>query len=76
MIRDRIEQYAKNEIRFNLMAVIKNRKEVLEDQLKEQEVLRDRLSSSMLAEPGSMEVDGRDAETDSRLMQIETEIIR
>ncbi|GMH40521.1 hypothetical protein BSKO_08425 [Bryopsis sp. KO-2023] len=76
VIRDRIEQYAKNEIRFNLMAVIRNRKEVLEGQLKDQEALRERLSSSVSAEPGSMEVDSGDSELDARLMQIETEIVR
>ena len=46
-IRARIEQYAKNEIRFNLMAIIKNRTEVLQESIREAEEKKGKLMASL-----------------------------
>ena len=45
-IQARIERYAASEIRFNLMAVIKDRREALSEELAAMEARRDALQAS------------------------------
>eukprot|EP00210_Caulerpa_lentillifera_P009059 g8645.t1 len=71
-IQARIEQYARNEIRFNLMAIIKNRSEVIEDNLKKLEESKSSLIRELVTD-----VDNKHKELiENQLAEIEQELVR
>lgn len=66
IIEQRIEKYSRNEIRFNLMAVVKNRKQMLEEEVVNLSALKSRAESKMEQMNGeqstSMEIDEAEEE--------------
>ena len=64
-MQERIEKYSKNEIRFNLMAVIKNKKDLAEEQLAQYSEMKSALEAKLRGE--GMDVEGEEMRSESEL---------
>lgn len=63
-ITERTERYSKSEIRFNLMAVIKNRKEACNQELEALQKLQDRIQLRMTETPSTSGTDTMEVDDD------------
>ncbi|CAI5931649.1 unnamed protein product [Closterium sp. NIES-64] len=79
VIQQRIDKYAESEIRFNLMAVVRNRKEALEERLGALRARKEGLLGEIERRGGGgggggMEVDGGDGALEGELAEIEMQM--
>ncbi|CAI5525777.1 unnamed protein product [Closterium sp. Naga37s-1] len=77
VIQQRIDKYAESEIRFNLMAVVRNRKEALEERLGALRARKEGLLGEIERRGGGgggMEVDGADGALEGELAEIEMQM--
>lgn len=76
VIQERIDKYSQNEIRFNLMAIVRNRREVMEEQMAKLDTLRGQLQSQLERMGGSFREGAMDVDSGrgSAIAGIQTDI--